>query len=41
MTTALVIGDQHFKIDNLHLIPRYIQKIGNIIQEKNHTFVSG
>lgn len=39
MTSALVIGDQHFKIDNLHLIPKYIQKIGNIIQEKNPTFV--
>lgn len=39
MTSVVVIGDQHFKIDNLHLIARYIQKIGKIIQEKNPTFV--
>ena len=39
ITSALIIGDQHFKIDNLHLVSRFTQKIGNLIQDKNPDFV--
>ena len=39
MITTLIVGDQHFKIDNIPLINKFAQKIIDIIQNKNPDFV--
>jgi DNA repair exonuclease SbcCD nuclease subunit len=39
MTTALIVGDQHFKIDNMPLINKFINQVVDFIKNKNPDFV--
>ena len=38
-TKVLVVGDQHFKIDNIPLINKFIQRLVNIIDDKKPDFI--
>jgi DNA repair exonuclease SbcCD nuclease subunit len=39
MSQTLVVGDQHIKLDNLHLVNKFIDQIVQVIEDKKPDFV--
>ena len=39
MTTAIIIGDTHFKVDNIKEVDLFIEKVTEVVKDKNPDFV--